>query len=173
MGSETGGSETLVHSVLLADFYIDEKLVTDQNYADFLNLLADPAMISKYYDALDEDVKLVNNGRTWELRQSTEGEFPATEVTWMGAMAFCEARGASLPTEAQWEKAARGGLENQDYPWGNDAPVCTENAIAGAQHGSCGGLTARVGAFDANLYGLFDMAGNVWEWIFDSYDSSY
>jgi serine/threonine-protein kinase len=173
MGSETGGDETLVHTVSVSDFYIDELLVTDQEYAVFLNLLADPANVSSYYDAGDEDAKLFNNGGEWQLKISSEGDFPATEVTWAGAMAFCEARGGRLPTEAEWEKAARGGLEGQDFPWGNESPTCTEDSTAGAQHGSCGGLTARVGAFHSNLYGLFDMAGNVWEWVFDSFDANF
>ncbi len=97
------------------------------------------------------------------------------KVDWSQAKAYCEWRGSKLPSEAQWEKAARGGLEGQDYPWGNAASDCTRANFQGKNNYNdyCVGDTTKVGSYPANGYGLFDMAGNVWEWVADWYSESY
>jgi formylglycine-generating enzyme required for sulfatase activity len=79
-----------------------------------------------------------------------------------------------LPTEAQWEKAARGGLEAKNYPWGDETPVCEKGAENGARFDDLAGCnladTERVGSYSPNGYGLYDMAGNVWEWVSSQYE---
>jgi formylglycine-generating enzyme required for sulfatase activity/serine/threonine protein kinase len=100
-------------------------------------------------------------------------EHPVVYVSWNDAEAYCEWRGARLPTEAEWEKAARGGLVGKLYPWGDENPICTKGAENGAQYNKCNGQTVAVGSFASNGYGLYDMAGNVWEWVADWYNESY
>ena len=87
-------------------------------------------------------------------------DHPVTEVTWFGADAFADYyTGLRLPTEFEWEKAARGDLA-YDYPWGDDDPTCDDANFSG-----CVGETQPVGtATGASPYGILDMAGNVWEW---------
>ncbi len=97
---------------------------------------------------------------------------PVVNVTWDEAAAFCEYSGGRLPTEAQWEYAARGGREGAIYPNG---PALTRDD---ANYGSVGGkdlwqYAAPVGSFRANEYGLHDMPGNVWEWCADWMDEDY
>ena len=95
-------------------------------------------------------------------------DYPVVYVNWEQARVFCEWRGARLPSEAEWEKAARGGLEGKRYPWGDETPDCSM-----ANFSDCLGDANRVGSCAANGYGLFDMAGNVWEWVGDWYDEDY
>ncbi|MCR4404608.1 MAG: formylglycine-generating enzyme family protein [Candidatus Acetothermia bacterium] len=87
-------------------------------------------------------------------------DVPIECVKWSGC-------GCRLPTEAEWEKAARGGLSGQRYPWGNDIDC------ARANYYPCVGNTTPVGSYPPNGYGLYDMAGNVWEWVWDWHDSGY
>lgn len=106
---------------------------------------------------------------------------PAVQVAWEDAEAYCKWAGKRLPTEAEWEWAARGGLENMVYPWGND-PVESGRPKANFWQGMFPYLneekdgfylSAPVKSFQPNGYGLYDMAGNVWEWCADWFDMEY
>jgi formylglycine-generating enzyme required for sulfatase activity len=100
--------------------------------------------------------------------------FPVIQVTWEQAQQLCRWRGGRLPTEAEWEAAARGpGQEPRPYPWGDREPDCTLANFGGPR--GCSGDTDEVGRRPAGAspYGAHDMAGNVWEWTSDWYDSRY
>ena len=93
-------------------------------------------------------------------------DHPIVNVSWNDATAYCEWAGGRLPTEAEWEWAARGGKSGLVYPWGNE--ISQQNAKYDSEDG-----TVPVGSYPANGFGLYDMAGNVWEWCSDWYDENY
>jgi len=156
------------HTVYLDAFWIDQTEVTNAMFVDFLN----------------EEGNQEEGGVTWlaeenwALIEQVNGTFqpksgftdhPVVALSWDGANAYCTWAERRLPTEAEWEKAA-GGTDGRKYPWGNDAPTCEQ-----AQFSGCEGNTVAVGTKPAGAspYGALDMAGNVWEWISDSWDSNY
>ena len=90
---------------------------------------------------------------------------PVVVVTWGEANDFCAKIGGRLPTEAEWERAARGGQEGVLYPWGDKAPTDAAGATNGAAFE--GDAAQPVGQYAPNAFGVHDMAGNVWEWVSD------
>lgn len=99
-------------------------------------------------------------------------DHPMVNVTWHDSEAYCEWAGGRLPTEAEWEYAARGGKEGLKYPWGNEITHDDAN-FSGKGGRDNRDYTAPVGSFPPNGYGLYDMAGNVWEWCADWYRAGY
>lgn len=155
-------AETPRHLVTLSPFYLDRYEVTNVRFRKFLRRLPQwtSAQIPKKY----------NNGnylKDWSGTNFPKGKanFPVINVSWFVAVAYCRFVGKRLPTEAEWEFAARGGLVDRSFPWG-DEPVDSSRANYG---GSKINKTVAVSSYPANGYGLFDMAGNVWEYMADEW----
>ncbi len=162
MGSESGDSdESPVHSVYLDAFYIDIYQVTNALYA-----------LCVKAGACIEPSSKKSHTRDAYYGISLYDYYPVIWVDRNQARNYCEWRGSRLPTEAEWEKAARGGLEGNLYPWGDQEPDCSMLNYIG-KNGLCEGDTTRVGSYAPNGFGLFDMAGNVWEWVWDWYSDKY
>ncbi|HEY3353933.1 MAG TPA: SUMF1/EgtB/PvdO family nonheme iron enzyme [Polyangia bacterium] len=102
------------------------------------------------------------------------GEHPANCVDWNQAAVYCAWAAKRLPTEAEWERAARGD-EARPYPWGNEAPSCARAVISDGGHGCGRDATWPVGSkpSGASPFGVHDLSGNVWEWVADWYDREY
>ena len=165
MGSNSGRSnEKPVHPIYVDAFYMDKYEVTNAQYKEFLD--ANPGWQKDRI--LDE----YHNGdylKHWDGNNYPrgKGEYPVNYVSWYGAMAYAAWAGKRLPTEAEWEKAARGRLVDEMYPWGN---ILDSSKANYEKH--IGRRTA-VGIYPANGYGLHDMAGNVREWCLDEYVPSF
>ena len=163
MGSGENTDEQPVHTVHIDAFYMDKYEVTNAQYKKFLD--ANPQwqkdrIASTYHDG---DYLKHWNGNNYPL---DEGEHPVIYVSWYAAMAYAKWIGKRLPTEAEWEKAARGGLVGKKYPWGD---YINSNK---ANYNKARGGTTPVGNYPDN-YGLYDMAGNVAEWCLDEYQEDF
>ena len=151
MGRENAGHESPTHTVRLRAFLLDAREVTNGEYFKFCQA----------------------TGRAlpffWGMREFRSGldfpDHPVVGVSWHDALDYATWAGKRLPTEAEWEYAARGGLAGQPFPTGSDL------AKTDANYGGSGPV--RVGSFTSNGYGLHDMAGNAAEWVMDFYDDDY
>ncbi|MGD8603225.1 MAG: SUMF1/EgtB/PvdO family nonheme iron enzyme [Anaerolineales bacterium] len=158
-------------SVYLDAYWIDQTEVTNAMFAEFLNQEGNQKEGGFYWaDALSsfQDIRWVDG--EWVVPPGLE-QHPVREVTWFGAQAYCQWVGRRLPTEAEWEKAAR-GTDGRVYPWGESQPNCdTANYDAGCYLR----VTTRVGSWPLSHspYGVHDMAGNLWEWTADWYQHDY
>ena len=161
MGSNDGEfDEKPVHTVYVDAFYMDVYEVTNAQYKKFVDTnpqWGKDHIPSRYHDG--------NYLKHWTGNSYGRGNHPVLYVSWYGAMAYAEWAGKRLPTEAEWERAARGGLSGKKYPWGD---LLDSNKAKYR-----GGGTTAVGTYPPNEYGLYDMAGNVWEWCLDAYDGDF
>jgi formylglycine-generating enzyme required for sulfatase activity len=163
------------HTVYLDSFWIDQTEVTNAQFATFLNALGNQKESGAFWlDAVDAEVQIFQLNGEWDVRKGFEN-YPVVEVTWFGAQAYCTWVGERLPTEAEWEKAARGD-DARPYPWVEKSEVrfridCTHANIAECNHNG----TVSVGSLPAGAspYHALDMAGNAWEWVADWYAADY
>ena len=164
------------HRVDLPAFWLGRTEVTCDQYLAFLRHRgASFEMQQTWLDVTDHSCSITRAEGRLIVRQDRK-DHPITMVTYSGATAFCdwlaEVTGwpFRLPTEAEWERAARGGLDGRLYPWGDEPPTCHAEAANGARFGHCVPQgTVSVGAFAPNGFDLLDMAGNVYEWCADRY----
>jgi iron(II)-dependent oxidoreductase len=166
MGSTTGpADERPTHRIEVAAFSIDKTPVTNRQFAEFLNAVG-PANTrrQRLYDADDGDARIHRKGTSWVADAGFE-EHPVLEASWYGARDYCQWVGKRLPTEPEWEKAAR-GTDGRKFPWGNTAPDGTR-----AQYAKGWRDTIAVGSTPAGAspYGVLDMSGNAWEWVSSAY----
>ncbi len=202
--------ELPVHAVYLDSFYMSRYEVTNRQYCDYLNS-AYPAQIkvvsgrvyastdtgnlypycdtstTSTYSQIDFSAPDFSVRTKPEIGGRDMSNDPMVEVSWYGAVAYCDYYGYRLPTEAGWEYAARGGEHSPYYrhPWGDSIDGSKANYWSSGDPYETGGrpFTTPVGYYDgsqipagsdmANGYGLYDMTGNVWEWCSDWYDGNY
>jgi formylglycine-generating enzyme required for sulfatase activity len=139
--------EIPLHPVHLDEFYIDVYPVTNAQYRKFIEATGH------------------SEPRYWNDKDFNQSKHPVVGVTWYDAMFYAEWAGKRLPTEAEWEKAARGGWEGKRHPEQPDDKR--------ANYGEKIGTPTPVGSYNTNCYGLYDMVGNVWEWCLDEYQSEF
>jgi formylglycine-generating enzyme required for sulfatase activity len=191
--------ETPVHPVMLSTFMMDRYAVSNDRFAEFADATGYVSEAERFgwsfvfeglLAASDRAGKRRVPGSEWWCQvmgadwRHPEGpdssidrrlDHPVVHVSWKDAQAFCAWSGTRLPTEAEWEYAARGGYEAQTFPWGNkinpegkhrmnvwQGRFPDRNSRADGYFG-----TAPVGSFEPNDYGLYNMTGNVWEWCND------
>jgi formylglycine-generating enzyme required for sulfatase activity len=157
MGSDEGDDdEQPVHRVVLDSFYLDTFEVTNGRFAQFVAAIqSEPP-----WGFADRETPIVH------------AERPVRWVNWLEAMGYCLWAGKRLPTEAEWEKAAR-GTDGRTYPWGNDPPT-PAHAVFGLKEGG-DETVSPIGNRDsgASPYGVHDLAGNLYEWVTDWYDDEF
>jgi formylglycine-generating enzyme required for sulfatase activity len=153
------------HVVRLDGFWIDQTEVTNAQFVQFLNEQGIGDGRRAKIIVLDQGYTQVSQVGDQFVTTEAALQRPVVMVTWHGAAAYCEWAGGRLPTEAEWEYAARGPEANL-YPWGNASPTCDL-----ANYGTCVGVPVDVGSHPAGASwcGALDMAGNVWEWVSDSF----
>ena len=166
--------------VTVSSFYIDRFEITNKEYRDFLNELSGEEKDTRLPDssAWDESVSRAN----WKtyFYGSERSNYPVVAVTWRDAKEYCKWEGKRLPTEAEWEYAARAGRVGGVYPWAGFSPRNPQgkflaNFNPGRQGQAADGyaFTAPVGSYPPNKWGLHDVAGNVAEWVEDAYTPSF
>lgn len=186
MGADDGEEdERPLHRAYIDDFAIGVCPVTNAEYAQFVRetghpspaIRALPLMVSA---ATEDDFRSLAAAYFWNNGTPPEGRdrHPVTLVGFEDAAAYCSwlaskiSKPVRLPTEAEWERAARGGLESKRFPWGDTLDAACAHflpdATAKAERG-----TAPVGSYPPNAFALHDMAGNVWEWVSDWYSPNY
>ena len=151
MGSNQSPEEFPTHPVSVGSFYMDVNEITVGQYKLFIE---------------ETDYKSPN-WKDVEIYSPTDAH-PMIEVNWHDAMSYAEWADKRLPTEAEWEYAARGGLIHNVYVWGNEEPDLEE-----ANYGNIVKQTTVGGTYEPNGYGLHDMAGNVWEWCIDEFQGDF
>jgi formylglycine-generating enzyme required for sulfatase activity len=176
MGSNMGHKNEIPERRVYLDSYCISKYeITNRQYCVFLNEKGNHIEGEAVWFDIEGRFSRIDYKNGKFTPKPTYSDHPVVEVTWYGARAFCRWLSEitesywHLPTEAQWEKAAR-GPDGRVYSWGDDSPDC-----AYANFYSCVGDTKQVGSYTAgiSLYGLYDMAGNVWEWCDDWYEENY
>ncbi len=172
MGSEHADAEEdeqPIHTVFVNAFLMDKYPVTNRKFREFLN--TNPEW-RKPDDIINHIRWNYHDGsylKDWQMNMYPpgKGDHPVTQVSWYAAMAYAESVGKRLPTEAEWERAARGGLDGKHYSWGNVEDFANADEYLNAEDNLPIGLTP------ANNYGLYDMCGNVWEWCLDAYNEDF
>ena len=179
MGSDNKdgeSDESLIHSVYVDSFFMDRYPVTNAQFKMFVE--ANPQWrrpTDLYFWNIKWNAtkkKPEHDGdylKHWHENNypDDKANHPVTWVSWYAAMAYAKWLGKRLPSEAEWEKAARGGVSGQNYPWGNTIDITMAN------YNNTNAGTSEVGQYPVNGYGLYDMAGNVWEWCLDVYDAEF
>ena len=150
-------TETPAHQATITAFRLDRFAVTNAEFKQFTDAHADwrkERIGGDYLHHWD------GNGFAERYRQ-----LPVVFITWHAARAYAASLGKRLPTEAEWEFAARGGLHNPKYPWGDEEP----SPVRANYRASGIGAPVPVGSYHANPYGLFDLVGNVWQFCMDAW----
>jgi sulfatase modifying factor 1 len=189
MGSEAGEEdERPVHRVYLDEFLVAAHPVTHAEYCRFVRdtgyrppaIYELPLVVTAGGREREQAFQAAGQPYVWLDSEPPKDrlDHPVTLVRWEDAVAYCAwltvaaGRTVRLPTEAEWEKAARGGLEGKAYPWGDQLNPTRANFLSDPSVKTSQG-TSPCRRYEPNGYGLFDMAGNVWEWVHDWHDPEY
>ncbi len=204
VGAYAGDGEGPIHEVEVSPFAIDAHTVTNDRFAEFADAVGYVTEAERFGWSfvfggfLPDDFEMTRAaavapwwrqvlGADWRRPEGPQselggrGDHPVVHVSWNDAQAYCAWSGTRLPTEAEWEFAARGGRADARFPWGDDLEpggVHMMNVFQGTfpnnnteADGFAG--TAPIDAYAPNDFGLFNMTGNVWEWCADWFDPGY